>query len=758
MMVTTSLPSFGCAPGFNQAFFSYSIHPDFPLTKFAQGQLGILEPSYARSYQVVAYRYLVGKPLSQSEQRACVSLWRARLLREDADNYGYNSDAVKAWLKARQQVTAAAVPEINTYRKASDSPDSYSQFENCPNATFQNAIKTLNERITKYGAKSDYVKDWLSGQDKVFCHCGSPAYDYTTKVTAPEGPFPGELPLSADAQLKADRAYQLAAAHFYAKHYDTAEGEFLAISRDANSPWQNKGLFMAVRCLIRKGTLPDKVDSESLSKASELLNQTLSDPKLSSLHDTAQGLLSFIRCRNTPEAKLMELARDVVDPSKSDAFRQNLCDYTFLIDTYFPEPNSDSDQTAKDKAMVMPDVLKRDDLSDWLFAFQNKYGSKAHALERWQATHSLPWLIAALNKAEPGDKEDKELLSAARSIESSSPAFLTLSYYAIDLLMKSNQKDEAARELARVMAVKTPPSAHNDLVNFQMMLTPTVAEFVRLSVQKPVGFFSDYTGMEFPDDGEKLISAPNYSVATETCYVNNAAEILNSDVPLKLLKEAVLKSTAPANARFDLAQAVWIRAVLLKQDAIALSLLPLLKTLKPKLASLFAAYANAKSPADRQFAASVFILNNPGARPYVTGGAPREVDYGRIEDYGDNWWGAKGMVGDAHYDGPESAPKPRLRPQFLTAADVAIATTEVKSLKALGDAPNILSADVLAYAQSHPTDARVPEALSRCVKATRFGTRNAKTGTFSKQAFRLLHQRYGGTKWAAQTPYFYGGG
>jgi hypothetical protein len=53
-------PVYGCGPFVERAIFTYTVHPDLPLTGYAQGQLGILQPTYARSYLYVAYRYLIG--------------------------------------------------------------------------------------------------------------------------------------------------------------------------------------------------------------------------------------------------------------------------------------------------------------------------------------------------------------------------------------------------------------------------------------------------------------------------------------------------------------------------------------------------------------------------------------------------------------------------------------------------------------------------------------------------------------------------
>src|SRR5262249_5585306 len=150
-----------------------------------------------------------------------------------------------------------------------------------------------------------------------------------------------------------------------------------------------------------KGTLPDKPDKESLSQAAELLQQILKEPKLSSIHSTARGLLSFVDCQIDPDKKVTELAKAVVNPSKDDPLQQNIYDYTFILDKYFPDSTPPDDPTAaKPKPQPMSNVLKQDDLSEWLYNFQDQKGeaSKAIALERWKATHSLPWLVAVLSK------------------------------------------------------------------------------------------------------------------------------------------------------------------------------------------------------------------------------------------------------------------------------------------------------------------------------------------------------------------------
>ena len=62
---------------------------------------------------------------------------------------------------------------------------------------------------------------------------------------------------------------------------------------------------------------------------------------------------------------------------------------------------------------------------------------------------------------------------------------------------------------------------------------------------------------------------------------------------------------------------------------------------------------------------------------------------------------------------------------------------------------------VLARAKSHPDDPRVPEALSLAILGTHRACGDGDTEKLAKEAFGVLHKRYGKTSWAAETPYWY---
>ena len=96
-------------------------------------------------------------------------------------------------------------------------------------------------------------------------------------------------------------------------------------------------------------------------------------------------------------------------------------------------------------------------------------------------------------------------------------------------------------------------------------------------------------------------------------------------------------------------------------------------------------------------------------------------------------------------------------PRFLSPQEVQAAEKEWKALNSFGAAPNYIAKEVIQWANSHPNDARVPEALHLAVKTTRYGCGDADTGRWSKAAFDLLHRKYPNSPWTKQTPYWFNG-
>src|SRR2546429_3913749 len=310
-----------CGPFFTDAIFVYSKHPDFPLEQFAAGKLGVVEPSWARSYLVAAYRNLSGAGLSPNERIAIKGLWDERL------NYGGELDDsawIKKWLDARNQVPGlAAAAEIRAFRNR-EKPNEYESFLNCQEDAFDNAIATLNERIKRFGADSTQVRDWIAAQDTVFSNCKGGRQ------------IPDSTQTDQDALIRADRAYQIAAANFYAGSFDEARQQFDAIARNQSSPWHDKAQYLAARSLLRKGSFADKDEERvpPLTEAETRLNAILKDKSLASSHAAVVRLLNLVHLRLHPEETLHELAHAIIAKDGKADFKQAVWDYTVLLDKF----------------------------------------------------------------------------------------------------------------------------------------------------------------------------------------------------------------------------------------------------------------------------------------------------------------------------------------------------------------------------------------------------------------------------------------
>ncbi|HET8781523.1 MAG TPA: hypothetical protein VFM63_03825, partial [Pyrinomonadaceae bacterium] len=168
---TTAL---ACGPFTLEAIFTYTVHPEIPFEKFAAGRIGVVQPSYARSYLYTAYRHLSGLNFSPSEQKALVDLWHERLGIDPNENDGASPPHPSAvWLEARKKVSGVQDRgEIDIYR-AREKPNDYEFYVNCNNDSFETAAKTLADRTAEYKSDSAALLTWISAQDQVFSNCSS---------------------------------------------------------------------------------------------------------------------------------------------------------------------------------------------------------------------------------------------------------------------------------------------------------------------------------------------------------------------------------------------------------------------------------------------------------------------------------------------------------------------------------------------------------------------------------------------------------
>src|SRR5215475_11038720 len=194
----------------------------------------------------------------------------------------------------------------------------------------------------------------------------------------------------------------------------------------------------------------------------------------------------------------------------------------------------------------------------------------------------------------------------------------------------------------------------------------------------------------------------------------------------------------------------------------AMDIRPLIKNLDPSLAKEMSIYRDA-SYEEEKFIAILLILKNPGLRPYVVSGLPREATLGAIDNLRENWWCKADDVESVNYWKLEVYPETDDRnpevafpfPEFVSDQQRTQARKELAALRRIGRAPNYLSQQILNWARTHPDDTYVPEALHWAVRATRYGCTDKETSTYSKAAFDLLHEKYPRNEWTARTKYHF---
>jgi hypothetical protein len=729
-------PAKACGPFFLGAVFTYSKHPDMPLNGFVQGRIGVIQASYARSYLYAAYREMTGPAFDQAEQEALLALWKERL---DSSS-GFSEDAaLKPWLDARAAVPGAGpAPKISVYRNR-EKPNEWESYLNCQEDAFVTAAHTLAERQKAHAAETAEIKDWITAQDAVFSNCS-------------EGQtIPADLPAGAPDWLRTDRQYQIAAANFYAARLKEAREQFTAIAGDRSSPWNEIATYMIARTSLRQASLgKDEEKPSALAEAETKLNQILGEKRLSSQHHASGRLLNLVRLRLHPEAKLHELSAAILRKGAGETLKQDLWDYTLLLDKFLGDGTEDS-LPAKE----VPAAVTADDLTDWIATFESESATSLdRALKKLEGKSSLPWLVTALMKVDAKNPQVEKLLAAGAKVERSSPAFASVNFYRVRLLMDSGNAD-AARQVLDEMLLKdrarVGPSAVNMFLGQRMLLARNLAEFLRDAPRVPAGFSYDEDGRELPAEDEEIGSAKKEET---NLFDQDAANIFNEQVPLSVLVAAAESPVLPKNLRRMVTQAAWLRAALLNRRVEAERLTALLSPAYPELKELLSGYQKEVTPEGKRFAAAYLASRFPGLRPTITAGVSRSGPLDELDSYRDNWWCLAGSAA-AFYEEPAKKSAKAPTPLFLSPADSAVAAKEGASLNSLGAAPNYLSRTAIEWANRNPTDARAPEALHLAVTATRRGCTDKETGRWSKAAFDLLHRRFPTSPWTKKTKYWF---
>lgn len=744
-------PSLACGPFYDEAVFSATVHPDLPFRLYAEGNLALVEPTFARSYLVVAYRYLNNKPLSSAEREQILNFWRFRLgdaSSSDSDN------AVDLWLTSRNKALGIKPSDSSNrlypYRSAGTNDD-YNPYLNCNDDAFKQAVKTLQEKVAKYGAGSAAVKDWLAAQDSVFCHCSAPQYDYKTKSQGKEPPLPSAAAADANEEVKKERAYQIASANFYAKNFDEAAKQFGAIALDSASPYQKISAYLVARCLIRKATVSTNkgIDQVALLAAHNKLLELQADPAMVSMKEGIEGLLNFVGLRLDPAVTLLQLSKKIA--SGDSSLYQAMDGYIYILDSAFKEDSEEPSTTHSVDDAKLAAAMHGDDMTDWIWTFSNSDKSLEHALSRYKEKKNDAWLLCVGSKLTGKEPYAGEILEALAKIDKSSPAYVTANSQRARILAAQGNNDQAVAAIDSALSATKAPSAMNALSLQKLMLSKSLEQMITLSYRSPALIVGDAESQTLSSEWQKLDQNQSQKKTDGKTYPTLAVMLrpegaiaINQRLPLSLFLQAAQSKQVPTVLRKDIAQAAFCRSVLLHDQAGATKASALLKQYLPALATLLSRFDSAAADS-KEFSAAYLMLKNPGSRPYVTGGVARTTEFGKIDDYQDNWWSPIQADKAVKFAGQV----------FLKPADLAKAKAEVATINSYGTGPDYLGKVVIDYARKHLSDQRVPEALHLIVKATKLGATDDKTSAISKQAFQILHQNYKGNPWTVKTPYYY---
>jgi hypothetical protein len=355
-------------------------------------------------------------------------------------------------------------------------------------------------------------------------------------------------------------------------------------------------------------------------------------------------------------------------------------------------------------------------------------------------------------KTNPSDAEIGALMEAASKVGTKSPAWATVTYHRLRLMINSGRAAEARAELGAIFP-KVEEIGSDSTVNMFKGLRMRTGATLESALADAPRKILERTSEEQSSLGECLNVMKNpkrmYDCKKDTSPVEfseDAAGFFNNEMPMPMLAQAAKSNAIPEQLRQSVAMMTWVRSVLLRNETIAAEMFPLLPLKLQQQAG-----------AGVGLHPMMAILRNPGLRPYLVGGVQRSLSYDFVESYSDNWWCSIGSNNNGAADAGV-----RARPvAFLSAQARQDGEKETVALLALGSGEEYLGAQVLKYADGHPADPDVPEALYLTLRAIRYGCDHGAdqkgsdgVGAIAREVGAMMRRRYAANGWTKKAaPY-----
>lgn len=422
---------------------------------------------------------------------------------------------------------------------------------------------------------------------------------------------------------------------------------------------------------------------------------------------------------------------------------------------------------------ILPEFLRQEDLTDWLFTYQiPDMESYLYSLKRYKATSTDLWLMTALSKAKPASTELTSLIDAANRTSRSSLAFPTIAFHAARIQIELGKQVEAKKLIDEMLgrASELPISSVNEFMKLRQSVTETLDDYLRYSLRRPFAFDHDagtgtiaefieesksYFDPEYHKQGKEAYEAEiDKEYATELLWENRlmlsdeTINVMNQFFPTSVLLATEKSDVLPDYLKERFAMAIWTRAAILNDAVTMAKIAPSVVKHHPELSEQVNAVTKAVGPNARQNAVLAVLVKNPMLTPMLEDGLGRTENEVNSWDSNDYWCEPYDEVYDEESQDMVGRDKLK-RPKFLTAAQIAAASTERSKLKKLGDAPKYLGEQVLQWARRSPNDKRIPEALYMMIEAngwTKYGCGNNEE--LRDQLARLLKTRYANSEWA----------
>ncbi len=655
---------------------------------FFNGAPGIVLPPFDPVYLVGAYKMFSSAGLSPDET---VALKGYNLSKQEwTRNYSYGiSDS---WDSAKYRLLSS-----DPRHEYVEKPD-YGSYLNCSAETFDSAAALLEQRVSEYGADSPTVKDWVDAQETVFKNCLHT--DKTAQVYLPE-------PLKSDSSpLKKDRAYQTAAAYFYAEDYKEARKRFMEIGGDSRSPYAKLARYLVLRSYVREAFRLEaysEPQNELFRTAENAALKIISDPAMSGMHAPAERLLNLVRYRIAPEKELARLGAFFSGKWNAAQYdwNTNMRDYSSLLDSH------------------LSDYKPADDMTDWIKCFSGA-GAAEHAVRKWRSGGDS-WLLPALSSMDLSGTSAQqktlaeELLAAAAKIPDSAPAYDSLTYQRINRLSELGRNKEALALIDVLLQKPLDETSRMHVFAQKKRFASSLAEYLQLSLASQA--------RRADEEWE-----PDY----------HSQDVLNTITPLRVFKDIVAYKALPSSARRAIFFPAWTQALTIGRNDAALELARTFRSqqIDSELNQALDKYIEAKSEAERSFRAAAIILENPGLRPYLHDPSPIE-NYGGCYNSEAYWADLSYSTDTANYAVNSEAGR------MLSQQDIAEAARENAALSA-SEAPLLLfGRTILGYAAANPPGKETADALYAIVtNGPRAAGKAAAYSDIIKKSELLLNSKY----------------